>query len=251
MKLGKWTCAVLMGASVAIAAPEQSWAEVYVITIFGQVTDFQDQTAVFGSGGKGTFTVPYKAIHTISIPSSGGNSFTDATGTTYYGGANNGNISPISSSITIKGVTINEPGYNEGLVKTISTTNPKNFDMYSDSNYRGSIKVNNVIWHQFSTFSNQFDDGILLKRINYLFGPSDVARGGFLFRVWDLVTNNYDVYAAGSLVPQQINIKPISAAALPEPSTWALMILGFGGIGAAMRRRASAGRVTARISYSQ
>lgn len=38
---------------------------------------------------------------------------------------------------------------------------------------------------------------------------------------------------------------------LPEPSTWALMILGFGGIGAAMRRRASAGRGAARVSYSQ
>lgn len=33
------------------------------------------------------------------------------------------------------------------------------------------------------------------------------------------------------------------AAALPEPSTWALMLLGFGGIGVAMRRRrASASR---------
>ncbi|MDQ4420067.1 PEPxxWA-CTERM sorting domain-containing protein [Sphingobium sp. DEHP117] len=43
----------------------------------------------------------------------------------------------------------------------------------------------------------------------------------------------------------------MTVLALPEPSTWALMILGFGGIGAAMRRRASAGRVTARVSYSQ
>ncbi|MBP6031539.1 MAG: PEP-CTERM sorting domain-containing protein [Sphingobium sp.] len=45
-----------------------------------------------------------------------------------------------------------------------------------------------------------------------------------------------------------VNIKGWSPT--PEPSTWALMILGFGGIGAAMRRRASAGRVTARVSYS-
>ncbi len=41
-----------------------------------------------------------------------------------------------------------------------------------------------------------------------------------------------------------------SVAGVPEPSTWALMIIGFGGIGAAMRRRAAAGRVTARVSYS-
>ena len=43
----------------------------------------------------------------------------------------------------------------------------------------------------------------------------------------------------------------LTLSALPESSTWALMILGFGGIGAAMRRRASAGRRTARVSYSQ
>tara|TARA_B110001454_G_scaffold206732_2_gene217425 strand:+ start:163 stop:747 length:585 start_codon:yes stop_codon:yes gene_type:complete len=46
-----------------------------------------------------------------------------------------------------------------------------------------------------------------------------------------------------------VNIKGWSPT--PEPSTWALMILGFGAIGATMRRRASAGRVTARVSYSQ
>lgn len=43
----------------------------------------------------------------------------------------------------------------------------------------------------------------------------------------------------------------IAISGAPEPSTWALMILGFGGIGAAMRRRGSAGRRAARVSYSQ
>jgi hypothetical protein len=29
----------------------------------------------------------------------------------------------------------------------------------------------------------------------------------------------------------------LAAGAVPEPGTWALMLLGFGGIGMAMRRR--------------
>lgn len=42
-----------------------------------------------------------------------------------------------------------------------------------------------------------------------------------------------------------------SVAAVPEPATWALFILGFGGIGGAMRRRSSAVRVTkASLSFS-
>lgn len=52
--------------------------------------------------------------------------------------------------------------------------------------------------------------------------------------------------------PANSNVKySVVVTAVPEPSTWSLLILGFGGIGAAMRRRASARRVTARVSYSQ
>lgn len=53
-----------------------------------------------------------------------------------------------------------------------------------------------------------------------------------------------------SSTPDTLINYQMSLFGLPEPSTWALMILGFGGIGAAMRRRASVGRVTARVSYS-
>lgn len=48
-----------------------------------------------------------------------------------------------------------------------------------------------------------------------------------------------------------VDVRAAVWATAPEPSTWALMILGFGGIGAVLRRRASAGCVTARVSYSQ
>jgi hypothetical protein len=35
--------------------------------------------------------------------------------------------------------------------------------------------------------------------------------------------------------------------AVPEPATWAMMLVGFGGIGAAMRSRRSTGREVVRI----
>jgi PEP-CTERM motif len=37
--------------------------------------------------------------------------------------------------------------------------------------------------------------------------------------------------------------------AIPEPATWAMMILGFGMIGGAMRRRRAV-RPTVRVAYS-
>ena len=38
-----------------------------------------------------------------------------------------------------------------------------------------------------------------------------------------------------------------SAGAVPEPATWAMMIIGFGGVGGAMRRRS---KVRAKISFA-
>jgi hypothetical protein len=34
-----------------------------------------------------------------------------------------------------------------------------------------------------------------------------------------------------------LNVAPERSGAVPEPGTWALMILGFGGAGAVLRRR--------------
>lgn len=44
----------------------------------------------------------------------------------------------------------------------------------------------------------------------------------------------------------QLTISPV-AAAVPEPATWAMMILGMGAVGFAMRRRH---KVTTRVSYA-
>jgi hypothetical protein len=36
---------------------------------------------------------------------------------------------------------------------------------------------------------------------------------------------------------KQFEFNPINAAGVPEPATWAMMLVGFGGLGAVMRRR--------------
>lgn len=41
----------------------------------------------------------------------------------------------------------------------------------------------------------------------------------------------------GTIVAGRFSITPQQAGAIPEPGTWALMLLGFGFVGAALRRR--------------
>jgi hypothetical protein len=52
-------------------------------------------------------------------------------------------------------------------------------------------------------------------------------------------------FGARAVAP--VTVKLISGA-VPEPATWALMIVGFGTVGAAMRRRRSAERTTVRFA---
>jgi len=51
--------------------------------------------------------------------------------------------------------------------------------------------------------------------------------------------------SAGTPVLAVQNVVNIGAGAVPEPASWALMIFGFGGAGAMLRRRRTSGAVTA------
>lgn len=60
------------------------------------------------------------------------------------------------------------------------------------------------------------------RRVNYDFGTARVTKVEFL--------------SSGN----SFEFDSLAGAAVPEPATWAMMILGLGGVGAALRRRRSA-----------
>jgi hypothetical protein len=65
---------------------------------------------------------------------------------------------------------------------------------------------------------------------------------------------SFDTNGAGSNDLRQLRIGGIvtaSTPAIPEPATWGMMLLGFGAIGAAMRRKkATAGKSRVRYSFA-
>jgi hypothetical protein len=91
----------------------------------------------------------------------------------------------------------------------------------------------------FSFASNEI--GFLITGVPSGFGPTDFTlfftadnAGSASFSFEDFGNDNVGIV-----------IDNVALAAVPEPSTWAMLILGFGVVGAAARRRRSAQRIAA------
>ncbi len=79
-------------------------------------------------------------------------------------------------------------------------------------------------------------------------GAGDAYAGGRLFSTGTQIGG---AICQGSASICDANFRFTTAAAtpaVPEPATWAMMLVGFGGIGFAMRRRKS--KVTTNIAYA-
>ena len=73
---------------------------------------------------------------------------------------------------------------------------------------------------------------------SYQVAPGDVTFGEFLYYRYALATQT-EAYAYAHLAVDTLTIGPLTdgGGPVPEPASWALMILGFGGVGAMLRRR--------------
>jgi hypothetical protein len=87
------------------------------------------------------------------------------------------------------------------------------------------------------------------------FGSNGLEAAGQTSATYIFRTNATDFNFGGTFTTQdgsvasRANYQPVGAP-VPEPATWAMMLVGFGFLGAAMRRRPSNNTVTGRLRFA-
>jgi hypothetical protein len=191
-----------------------------------------DMTNYFGLGSNlvgSSFTAQFKYDTSLGVP------FTNATTDSRYGGPMAGCgacLSPIlEASITVNGITdyfnVNGAGY-------------------------ANVTINPMGWRQtffaLGYFDNNSANALQLYVLN---APNPLVLGSEFTGsdVGNLGPPDTDPYARGVILGQRdyrlaLSNRTVTLAAIPEPATWGLMIIGFAGAGVMLRSRR---RVLARI----
>jgi hypothetical protein len=220
----------LMACALLAAAPAQ--AGKFLITYSGTVVG-SDNGGIFGAPGAlfGDFTAVYTL--TTGLPST--YVYADESLSYSYGYSQSEsyhNPSPLKATLTINGV---KKSFQEryGFVQQRNVTNlPGAFSTFDevvhyidvssenrDEMYLGFVSVDDDI----------VDSSDFTKPFSFDAGPMTEFYGHFQYSEGGRT-------ALGTLTPRRVTLEA-AAPAIPEPATWAMMILGFAAVGAAMRRQ--------------
>jgi hypothetical protein len=214
----------LFAAVALMGQVSQASAAIVNITYTGTVGDGSVDTGLFGGSIAGaTFTATFKFDTSIS----GAFSSSSSAGNYIVGGSAFGGPAPgLSAALTINGITQSfTPSFDSQIYGSNDGTNSV------QSHIGGSDYNNNLIE---ITITNP---GTLLPPtidvpFSYTVQPGDLIQGDFhLFSLSALYS------AQGSLNLTSVTETVDGVSAVPEPSTWAMLILGFCGIGFLAYRR--------------
>jgi hypothetical protein len=215
---------ILLASALLAATPAQ--AATYIITYQG---------TVYGSYGSSLDGLGFTAVYTLTDPLPGAILYGD--GSTYaatYGGSYYSAPSPVSATLTINGITRAFSGDEQNYAEQYNDYGGS-FDEVR--HYSGDIKVingsyvSNYIQNYISSYSNDFLSSIdYTSPLSYTVQAGDTGYGYFRFYAPD------GGYANGYLNSTSVTIAAL-AGGVPEPATWALMILGFGLVGGVLRRQ--------------
>ncbi|HEX7945636.1 MAG TPA: PEPxxWA-CTERM sorting domain-containing protein [Phenylobacterium sp.] len=213
----------------AIAFAQAASATVVSYTYSGHIDTGSDQIGLFGQPGGTLDGLDFVAVFLRD----------DALATTLYQGGVSSYVrgpQAVTAKLTIGGVTLDVGGRN-------SEQNQRD-DGYEGFQHFAAGPLGSVDLFAVSTGiypPGAYDhlagpDYHSLTSLTAAETPGLAWRGRFDFYS-DLIDGHRDV-TAGRLTPLALVVATVpDAAAVPEPATWAMMITGFAGLGAILRRR--------------
>lgn len=253
MTIGLWLAAAarsshrhittMLACFAAIAIPAAAQAQVYNLS--GGWSDAANPNGVWSYGpGLSHFAQPVTP-----------NSFNAATANGYWGSGPDFFSSPFMAKVTTNGSATG--AYNDGdflagdvLIHSANSGVPVAITWTAPS--AGSIVLASSVWYAHSIV--QRSDDIIALINSTVIGSATVANGitrtnqlalangMYTVAAGDVLTFNFTKSAGQSFgalagISATINFTPTTVSGVPEPATWATMILGFGMIGGAVRQR--------------
>jgi hypothetical protein len=214
-------------------------AEATLITYTGTVERSEDTTGVFGGSGSSLDGLPFKLVYELSYPVSGAYFAEAPTYATYIGGQTFGAPSIQSATLTINGIARHFDGtYQSSVTYYDQVAGYYDQIFHEAQDYVPGIPYASNHFVQAgiaSDIHNIVGSADFLAPLSYTFKRGDTALGSFFWSDVDQESGAQTSFASGNFSYTGVAIA--SASAVPEPATWALMIVGFGAIGIRLRMR--------------
>lgn len=229
--------AAVLIALFGLAAPAS--ATVITVTYSGTIVSGTDQAGLFGTAGADLSGQKYSARYVFNTKL--GTQESSAALNRLFGGNAFGTTSPaVYTTLTIGGHSIDLNDFSNGELNYRRDGGRTIIDA-SDTVIGNSLS-SAVITYQISNvvqiYAGYFLPGFA-DQFKYDTGPDDTTSGTVSISSYDPTAQTSSVDTTVSTVLDTVTV----TTAVPEPSTWALMVAGFFGLSALHRRRERLRRV--------
>lgn len=226
----------IMIACSLLAVVQPASAATILTTYYGKIAEGYDRTGVFGAPETNLAGLDAVFTFLFDTDTPGAYYNSTSTGSQLSGGSRYDIGSPGSATVTIGGKTASIGGAYESYLARKDSGSYQEIDNFAQDFAGPPGGMSNWVHGIASSTTNDFVGGAgLLSDIDYKIATGTATLADFQF---------YDpgkgfvgsVQATGKMIVDRVTIQAF-VAPVPEPSTWLMMIVGLGFVGAALRRK--------------